>query len=82
MGTKTITLSEDAYNLLKAEKMEGESFSDVVRRLIQGRKTLSRYAGAWKDMPAAKKEEILRSINRLRHEADRRTSGKLKSING
>lgn len=33
MGTKTISLSDDAYERLKAEKREGESFSDVVRRL-------------------------------------------------
>lgn len=33
MGTKTISLADDAYERLKAEKREGESFSDVVRRL-------------------------------------------------
>lgn len=36
MGTKTISLSEDAYERLKAEKRENESFSDVVRRLTTG----------------------------------------------
>ncbi|MBS1263844.1 MAG: hypothetical protein MAG715_01036 [Methanonatronarchaeales archaeon] len=34
MGTKTISLSDDAYEQLKAKKREGESFSDVVRRLF------------------------------------------------
>lgn len=33
MGTKTISLADDAYERLKAEKRDGESFSDVVRRL-------------------------------------------------
>lgn len=33
MGTKTISLADDAYERLKAEKREGESFSDVVRRV-------------------------------------------------
>ena len=33
MATKTISLSVDAYELLKAEKKEGESFSDVIRRV-------------------------------------------------
>jgi len=33
MGTKTIGLDEEAYERLSAEKREGESFSDVVRRI-------------------------------------------------
>lgn len=36
MATKTISLSEDAYERLKGMKREGESFSDVVRRLTAG----------------------------------------------
>lgn len=30
MGTTTISLSDNAYERLKAEKRAGESFSDVV----------------------------------------------------
>lgn len=33
METQTIELANDAYERLVAEKREGESFSDVVRRL-------------------------------------------------
>lgn len=33
MGTKTIGLDDEAYNQLKAEKREGESFSDTVKRI-------------------------------------------------
>ncbi|WP_135828167.1 antitoxin VapB family protein [Halorussus halobius] len=36
MGTKTISLADDAYERLKAEKKEDESFSDVVRRITDG----------------------------------------------
>lgn len=36
MGTKTISLTEEAYNRLKAAKKEGESFSDVVNRISPG----------------------------------------------
>jgi len=34
MTQKTISLSERAYNLLKNEKREGESFSRLIERLI------------------------------------------------
>lgn len=37
MGTRTISLSEDAYRALAASKRAGESFSDVVRRLARRR---------------------------------------------
>ncbi|WP_160132966.1 antitoxin VapB family protein [Halococcus salsus] len=36
MGTKTISLADDAYERLEAAKREGESFSDAVRRLTPG----------------------------------------------
>lgn len=35
MGTKTIGLDDEAYERLQAEKREGESFSDTVRRLTR-----------------------------------------------
>ena len=34
MGWKTLTLDEEAYQLLKQEKRERESFGDVVRRVF------------------------------------------------
>ncbi|TFF97293.1 MAG: hypothetical protein EU540_08995 [Promethearchaeota archaeon] len=34
MKQKTISLSERAYNLLKNEKREGESFSRLIERII------------------------------------------------
>jgi len=34
MTQKTISLSEQAYNLLKNEKREGESFSKLIERLV------------------------------------------------
>lgn len=35
MGTTTISLRDEAYRVLEAEKLEDESFSDVVLRLTE-----------------------------------------------
>ena len=58
MGTKTITITEDAYKKLKVEKIEGESFSEVINRLTdRSRKDLMEFAGVWKDFDV---EEIIK----------------------
>jgi predicted CopG family antitoxin len=40
MSTKTISLSEEAYDRLQRRKREGESFNDVVNRLAGERPLL------------------------------------------
>ena len=56
MATKTITIMEDAYRLLKIRKRREESFSDVIRRELEmSKKPLIEFAGAWKDTPELKK---------------------------
>lgn len=42
MGTTTISLRDEAYELLKEEKGDDESFSDVVIRLTKSAKTPER----------------------------------------
>jgi len=50
MATKTISIREDVYDLLKNMKKENESFSDVIGRLTNRRKTdIGEYFGALKD---------------------------------
>lgn len=34
MTTKTLTIMEDAYDLLADNKLDGESFSDEIRRVL------------------------------------------------
>jgi predicted CopG family antitoxin len=54
MSVKTVTLSEDAYLALAARKREGESFSDVVRRLTRTGRSLGEFVGAWADVSPEK----------------------------
>ncbi|MWV40550.1 antitoxin VapB family protein [Natrialba sp. INN-245] len=64
MGTKTISLADDAYEKLKAHKREGESFSDVVRRLTGG-VTLAEYHGTLEEDTA---DELAAIVDRRREE--------------
>lgn len=70
MATKTISLAEDAYERLKRAKREGESFSDVVRRLTSG-VALAEFHGALSEDTADELEELIAS-RRASH-AERRT---------
>lgn len=47
MATKTLTIMEDAYGMLKAAKTEDESFSEALRRVLSPRraKSLKAYFG-------------------------------------
>jgi len=48
MATKTLTITEEAYEALKREKECGESFSDVVMKMSARKPKLSDCAGKWK----------------------------------
>lgn len=54
MSVKTVTLSEDAYSVLASRKREGESFSEVVRRLARSEHSLKEFVGGWKEARSAK----------------------------
>lgn len=64
MGTKTISLADDAYERLRAEKRENESFSDVVRRLTDGA-SLREYYGGLSDETAS---DLEAAVSRRRDE--------------
>lgn len=51
MVQKTVSLSEKAYNLLSAVKEDGESYSQLIMRLIKRKKNtdILKFAGAFKD---------------------------------
>ena len=47
MGSKTITISEQAYKALQREKLENESYSDVILRLTKRFGRIMESFGKW-----------------------------------
>ena len=50
MGYKTISLSDEAYNVLKTNKLKGESFNDLILRImsVPEQKDILKLKGNWK----------------------------------
>jgi len=59
MTSKTITISEDAYERLKSLKEEDESFSDVINKLTRDRSLLE-IAGILSEDEADELEENIK----------------------
>lgn len=74
MTSKNLTVREEAYNKLLEAKMNNESFSDVIARLLEGKKDLMSFAGifsndkefeeATKDILEVRKKTTLRKRSR------------------
>ena len=68
LTSKTISVSEDAYELLERMKLKGESFSDTIRRLAK-RRRIADCAGLWSDVPDEEMEAFWESLDELRKKA-------------
>jgi predicted CopG family antitoxin len=76
MGTRTVALDQDTYELLKRLKRPDESFSEAVRRLAHPRRSLMEFAGMWKGL-APKERAALERVYEAGRDADRRRADKL-----
>lgn len=54
MSTKNISLSEDAYEKLEKLKEEGESFSDVVRKISESYSNITKFSGTFPEIAEVK----------------------------
>lgn len=67
MATKTISIRDDVYTLLKNLKKEEESFSDVIKKLVRKKSNLSDYFGGLKDSKVL--NEIEKDSKKIREAA-------------
>lgn len=68
MGTKTISIRDDVYTLLRNLKREEESFSDVIKKLVKKKKSnLGDYFGGLKDSKVL--SEIEKDSKKIREAA-------------
>lgn len=58
MASKNISIPEDVYRRLAEEKRKGESFGDVLDRMMKGR-PLSGFSGEWSEKTASLAEEAV-----------------------
>jgi len=60
MATKTITVTEEAYERLRAMKRADESFTDVLLRVTGGERDVMKGFGAWADSGLREEVEAAR----------------------
>jgi predicted CopG family antitoxin len=70
MAVKTITVTEDAYEALKARKASNESFSEAILRVTK-RKPLSAFFGALSEKTGERLEAAVREARKRRAAAHR-----------
>lgn len=66
MGTKTISIMDDAYDLLRSGKRPGESFSDVIRKNFARKRDIMEFAGAWKNLGDKEAGRVKDAVAELR----------------
>ena len=70
MGTRTLTVTEEAYERLASIKKEGESFSEVINRMT-GRRDIMDFFGVLSEDAAVELERNIKE-SRKKHREKRR----------
>ena len=71
MGTKTISIMRDVYELLSSKKRKNESFSEVIRRTLTKKRSVMDFAGALNTMTDQEVENMKGEIGKLRKRSTR-----------
>jgi len=66
MVTKTLTITEEAYNLLARQKKNGESFSEVIKKELSNKTRIRDLYGILSDITKAEHERMMEAIEKSR----------------
>jgi len=69
MGTKNISISDEAYSRLAARKLPRESFTDVINRLTEEKRSVLELAGI---LTEAQSKEVSAETKKLRKRSSER----------
>ncbi len=72
MASKTISVTEEVYDMLKKEKLPDESFSETLTRLVRDSGKISDFAGAWADLTEEEFASIEKGMIEVRKSANGR----------
>jgi predicted CopG family antitoxin len=73
VASKAIMVRDEIYDMMKANKLPGESFSDYLERLHRSKGGVEELFGAWADLLSDSEiEEMKRELERGRRTAGRR----------
>ena len=75
MSTKTISITEEAYERLRVLKEKNESFTDVINR-ISGKKSIMEFAGILSNEEGDNLEQYIKE----RHKTSRKHSDKIREM--
>ena len=78
MGTKTITIMDDAYKILASRKNKDESFSEVIRKIVSEKQDIMKFAGTWKNISDKEADAMKKKIASIRRKS---TIDMLKKLN-
>ena len=66
MASRNIAITEDIYHQLERRKQDGESFTGVIKRLLETRGRPSDHFGAWEDLTERDLEAMRKARKELR----------------
>ena len=66
MASRNIAVTEDLYMALLKRKLQNESFTKVIYRLLQENERPSNYFGVWNDLSATDENKIKKARKELR----------------